>query len=123
LSDIEINGIQCSYILHICRHPGISQDALAEEIYINKNNVTRQLMVLEAHGFVTRKTSDSDHRVIEVTPTEKALAILPRVRQVLSDWNEYLTEELSESEKTLFNDLLERITIKAKHYVDEMKKD
>jgi MarR family transcriptional regulator for hemolysin len=122
LFDREINGIQCTYLLHLSKNPGISQDALAEMIYINKSNVTRQLAVLEEHGFVVRKNSETDHRVVEVSLTPKAQAVMPKVRQVLGDWNDYLTEELTEEEKTVFYEMLQRITEKAKRYVDGMKK-
>ena len=39
-----------SYILNICKNPGISQEQLAEHICVDKSNVTRQLALLEELG-------------------------------------------------------------------------
>ncbi len=118
LSDSGLNGYQCPYILNICRNPGISQDKLARIIYINKSNVTRQLAVLEENGFVERRPSDADKRAVEVYPTQKAFDILPKVLQVLGEWNGYITEDLTDEEKETLLALLERISEKAKLYAD-----
>ena len=123
LANIDINGPQSTYILHICHHPGVSQDALAKMIYINKSNVTRQLTDLEAKGFIVRKNSAQDHRIIEVYPTQKALDALPEIIKVLHEWNSYITEDLSGEEKEIFFQLLLRITDRAKHYIDAMKEE
>lgn len=115
-AESDLNGYQCTYILYICRNPGISQDQLARILFINKSNVTRQLASLEENGYVERKTCPSDKRIIEVFPTQKAIDILPRVRQVFHDWNDYITKDLNDDEKDVLLSLLERITEKAKRY-------
>ncbi len=38
-----LNGRQHTYIFHVCKRPGISQDQLARHICVNKSNITRQL--------------------------------------------------------------------------------
>lgn len=115
----DLNGLQCTYILYICKNPGISQDSLAKSIYINKSNVTRQLAVLEESGYVERRIHGGDKRVIEVYPTEKALNIFPRVRRVFRDWNDYITEDLTDEEKNILDALLRRITEKAQLYANK----
>lgn len=119
LIDYDLNGLESVYILHICNHPGISQDALAKNIFINKSNVTRKLLVLEGNGYVERRPSEEDKRVTLVFPTQKALDILPKVRQVFREWNEYITDEFTEEEKALLESLLLRVTEKAKRYASE----
>lgn len=113
LKDTGLKGCHCSYILTLCRHPGISQEQLSRHIYINKSNVTRHLTQLEKGGFVERKQSDEDKRVILVYPTESAYSILPRVQQVVREWNSYLTEGFGPEEMEQFNGMLERITQRA----------
>ena len=88
LRDTGLCGQHCAYILRVCREPGTTQDAIAREIYVNKSNVTRQLATLEQNGFVERRPCETDSRAMEVYPTEKALAVLPEVREVLRAWNE-----------------------------------
>ena len=116
LKDTELTGIHTAYILTVCRKPGISQDGLAKDICINRSNVTRQLAYLEEHGFVERKQSENDRRVTLVYPTEKAVDILPRVREVVRKWNEYLTEQFSEDELDQLQGMVERLAERAREY-------
>ena len=123
LRDTGLCGQHCAYILRVCREPGTTQDAIAREIYVNKSNVTRQLATLEQNGFVERRPCETDSRAREVYPTEKALAVLPEVREVLRTWNEAITADFTEEEKIQFMDLLSRAADCARRCVDEMKKE
>lgn len=119
LTGTELTGIHHSYILTLCRNPGLSQEQLARRIYINKSNVTRHLAQLERNGYVERRQSEDDKRVTLVYPTQKAYDVLPRVTEVIHDWNSYLTEDFSEEEMEQFNAMLSRITQRAKAAVNK----
>ena len=116
LKGTDIGASHTSYIMTVCRHPGISQDKLAKRIYINKSNVTRNLAYLESFGYVERRQKDTDKRVTEVYPTEKAMEILPTVQNMLREWNNYLTEDFSEEEMEMFMSMLSRLAGKAADY-------
>ena len=47
LEPFGLKSCHASYLLEICRNPGISQDTLARRICINKSNIARQIVVLE----------------------------------------------------------------------------
>ncbi len=108
-----LNGYQHSYIAQICQHPGISQEQLAKRIFVNKSNVTRQLSLLEQNGFVYRKCCETDRRILQVFPTEKALAIYPKVHALWVEWSEYLTADFTEEERDQLYALMERVTARA----------
>lgn len=108
-----LNGYQHTYILNICREPGISQEGLASRIYVNRSSVTRQLALLEQNGFVERRPSESDKRVMEVFPTQKAFDVYPRVREVLTEWNASLLEQFTPEERKLLSSMMERVMAKA----------
>lgn len=61
---LGITGCQHTYILNVCRNPGISQEQLANKIYIHKSNVARQVALLDKAGFLTRAPSSEDKRVM-----------------------------------------------------------
>ena len=82
LANTELGACHFPYILTLARNPGITQDTLAKMVYINKSNVTRALLYLEQHGFVERKQSETDRRVLLVYPTQKAMDILPEIRRI-----------------------------------------
>lgn len=98
MAQYGLKACHTSYLLNICNHPGISQDKLAQRIYINKSNVARQAAVLEEAGYITRRPSQADKRVQELYPTEKALALLPQIKAILQEWSQLLTEDLTQEE-------------------------
>ena len=106
------------YLFSVCRYPGISQEQLARQIYINKSSVTRQLADLESRGYVERRQSEEDKRVMLVYPTEKAYEILPTLTSLTEEWEETVTAALSPEEKELFLNMLKRVTKKAASLVD-----
>lgn len=118
LAPLGLKGCHGSYLSVICACPGITQDQLAKRIFINKSNVARQLVILEEGGFVERRACCQDKRAVRVYPTEKALAVLPRINEVLSQWETCLTRELSEEEKRLLSQMLSKIKVHAADWMD-----
>lgn len=106
LAPLGLKSCHASYLLQICKNPGISQEQLARRIYFNKSSVARQLAVLEKAGFIRRTTSETDRRVTQLFPTDKAIALLPQIRQVLLDWEDLITQGLSPQEQTALREML-----------------
>lgn len=118
LAGTDLCASQYVFITNICRCPGISQDGLAKAIHLNKSNVARQLASLEQSGYVIRRPSVNDKRVIECYPTVKADDILPVIYGMLRSWDEYLTEGFSEEERATVARLLGVMSERAAEYVD-----
>ena len=119
LTPLGLKACHASYLMEICRCPGISQDKLARLICINKSNVARQAAILEEDGFVTRTPSAADKRVMELYPTEKTLALLPQLSQVLTCWEGCITSSLTAEEIDLLSDLLTKMKVKASQYRED----
>lgn len=107
-----------NYVIPICRNPGLSQEQLARRVYFDKYNVTRHLNKLEEGGYVERRPSESDKRVILVYPTQKMLDLLPQVRQCIEKWDAMLFDGLSAEELDQFDATLTKITQRAQEYVN-----
>ena len=90
---------------------------------MNKSNVTRQLAALESSGYVIRRPSYSDKRVIECYPTVKADDILPLIYDMLRSWDEYLTEGFTEEERSTVARLLGIMSDRAAEYVDRRESE
>lgn len=118
LEPLGLNGCHHTYILAVCRNPGVSQEQLSRMIFINKSNVTRQLNFLEQNGFVTRTPDETDRRVLRVYPTQRALDAYPVVRQVLRDWQDYVTEGFTPEEREELTRLMERVADRAAAYAE-----
>ena len=119
LEPFGLKSCHASYLLEICRSPGISQDTLARRICINKSNIARQIVVLEEGGFVERRSSTEDKRVMELYPTEKTLELLPELRKVLSGWSRYLTQDFTEEEIELLAKMLSSMRERAAQWMEE----
>ena len=119
LTPMGLKSCHASYLTEICDSPGISQDGLARRIYINKSNVARQAAVLEEEGFITRKPSAVDKRVMELYPTQKALDLLPQLLGILNCWEEWITQELSEEERSQLSTLLTKMKSRSAAYMEE----
>lgn len=103
---LGLGEMHYTYILSICYEPGISQEALACKIFINKSNVARQLAQLEQKGFITRQNDEKDARRLRIFPTDKALAIEAEIRSILADWNQKLLAEIpTEQQQNLLSEL------------------
>ena len=109
MAEFGLKSCHISYLMNICNNPGISQDKLAQRIYINKSNVARQAAVLEEAGYITRQPSSSDKRVQELYPTEKALALLPEIKAILREWSDLLTADLTDNEIETVTAVLEKM--------------
>jgi len=118
LEPYGLNGHHHVYIITIMHHPGISQEALAKAIFVNKSNVTRQLNLLEERGFVERRPSDSDRRQFEIYPTEKCKSLYPRIKEVLLAWNNYLLNDFSREEQLLLVQMMEKVMERSAYFIE-----
>lgn len=119
LASVGLKSIHASYLVQICANPGISQDGLARRIFINKSNVARQAAALEEQGFIERRPSAADKRVMELYPTEKALEVLPLVREVLQSWEAHIAQDFTLEELELISVLLKRMKKRSAAYMED----
>ena len=118
MKELGVCGGQVPYLLRLCRCPGISQEELARALYFNKSTVTRQIAALERQGLVRRELSPEDRRRQLVYPTERALEIAPKIRELVCGWNDYLLADLTEEERLQLQALMERVSQRARDYID-----
>ncbi|MCD8306937.1 MAG: MarR family transcriptional regulator [Clostridia bacterium] len=95
----QVRGWQSRYILCVCGTPGITQDGIAKDLFVNKSNVSRQVASLEEAGIFRREDDGQDSRVFHVYPTEKGMELYEVIRAANARWREIITEGLSPEEK------------------------
>jgi DNA-binding MarR family transcriptional regulator len=108
-----ISGAQHVFFFQICKHPGLSQDAIVKHTRLNKSTVTRTLAYLEEAGFVKRIQDPNDKRSLLVYPTEKMLEAFPEIRRIAREWNSALIEDIDEEELRIFESVLEKMERRA----------
>ena len=112
-----------AFILAVCREPGRSQDDLARELCVNKSTVTRNVNYLEEHGYLSRLPHPSDKRQFSVFPTEKALAVLPEIKEASSEWMTLLSEGIPAADLEIFDAVLKRMQEKAREIIEMQEAD
>lgn len=108
-----LTGNQAPYVSMICAHPGITPKEIADRLHVNKSTVTRVIDKLEKNGFARQARCESDKRVIEVYPTDKAMEIYPTVRGTFRDWKMLLTDGLTEQQLEMVEELTEILAKRA----------
>lgn len=119
LAPLGLKACHASYLSTICRFPGITQDQLSKKIFINKSNVARQLAILEEDGFVERRPSPGDKRAIQVYPTQKALDVLPKIREIFQTWESLVAQDLTEEERQTLVKMLGKMKDRAAAWMEE----
>ena len=114
----ELGSYQDTYIVHVCRTPGITQEQLAGKIYVHKSNVARQLSALEEKGFVERRPDPDDRRSLQVFPTQRAFEILPLILEVRRAWSEAVLAGLDQTERAGLEATLSRLAGNAKRVLE-----
>ncbi len=109
LDGTDLRGTQLPYLLAVCRHPGLSQEALARNLGVDKSNVARQLNELEHLGYLSRERDGTDRRCLVVHPTDRAFELLPRLFDVVGDCRAALFRGMSAEETELLCELIERM--------------
>ncbi len=114
----QVKGWQSKYVLCVCNNPGITQDGIAKEIFVNKSNVSRQVAALEAAGLFRREEDEQDSRVSHIFPTDKATELRETIRAANARWREIITEGLSPEEKEELFRLTSVLYENAEKYMD-----
>ena len=118
LAPLGLKACHASYLTEICNEPGISQDKLAQRICINKSNVARQVAILEEGGFICRNSCNMDKRVMKLYPTEKTLELMPQILEIVTNWENFLTQDLTEQEMDTLSALLARMKSRASVWME-----
>ena len=113
----ELPGIYHSYILVICKKPGMTQDWLARYLCVNKSSVTRHLAHLAKNGDIERQVCRADRRELLGYPTRRMLDIHPEVVRITKQWNALVSAGITEEEMELFHDILQRLLDKSQEIV------
>ena len=120
LEEYGVVGYQYLYITTLCRHPGLSQDELAEKLIFNKSSVARQVASLEEKGFVKRRRNEKDKREMLVYPTEKAEKLVPVISEVIREFRTRLIPQNASAEEiSACEAMLDAVRSRAKEALEE----
>lgn len=109
LKKLGISSGQFMYIVCICENVGQTQDELSQRLIIDKSTVARVLLQLETNGYITKTINSNDRRAFNIFPTDKAIAIYPKILNIKDEWHSKMTENLSDIECDVFEKIMEKV--------------
>lgn len=98
LAPYHIGSGQQFFLMRIHKHPGISQQELAEKGFYDKGTTARAVKKLEQENYIIRKADENDKRIIRLYVTQKGESLMPIIDQVIADWRGIITEGMSKEE-------------------------
>ena len=82
---------------------------IAEEMRTTSATASVSIKRLEKAGFVEKRSSESDARITKIYLTDKALAVTQRIKAKMDEAEESLPQGLTQEEKYLLSDLLDKV--------------
>lgn len=113
LMEIGLSSAQSMMLKYLYNNGEMTQVDLCRVLELDKSTVAKALARMERKGFIAKRINPEDTRSVLVSPTLKAVQIVHKTREVLSDWAKDVTSHLSEEEKELLHELLEKVARQA----------
>lgn len=85
---------------------GVPVNAVSKKIHVDSSFVTTQSKLLEKKGFLRRKTSSEDARIVQMSLTDKAYKHLAGLAERREALNEFIFAELNDRQLDDLNDTL-----------------
>ena len=102
-------------VIHLVRHtPGITQTQIRETLKIDKGAAAKRVASLEHKGYLIRKPNPEDGRSRLLYATEKAESLKNSKAHIEAVFYEWLLEDLTEEEKQVFCEILDKLYRKSK---------
>jgi MarR family transcriptional regulator, organic hydroperoxide resistance regulator len=85
---------------------GVAVNAVSKKLHVDSSFVTTQSKLLEKKGFLRRKTSDEDARIVKMSLTDKTYKQLGALASQQEALNEFIFSEFGEHELDELNNKL-----------------
>ncbi|MGB8817423.1 MAG: MarR family transcriptional regulator [Rhizobiaceae bacterium] len=85
LAPLDMKPAQLDMLMNIYRHPGMSQQELAEKLIVGRSNITMLMPGLVSRGIVTRTGDKGDKRIQRLTMTDEGTKLLMQALAIYSD--------------------------------------
>lgn len=119
LKEYNIGAGQYQFLNVLYDNEGVSQDDLACLLKMDKGTTARAISKLEENGYIERKTFSVNKRIKKIYLTEKAHCFQPKLKSILLNWSDVLTNELTCEEQKVALQLLTKMASNAEGYIEE----
>lgn len=82
LTPLGMKTAHLDMMMNIHRHPGLSQQELANKLLVGRSNITMLLPQMEKRGLVRRETDKRDKRVLRLYLTDEGEDVLAKALDI-----------------------------------------
>lgn len=111
LSEYGIGSGQLMFLIELYKQDGISQEDLSEVLNIDKGTTARALKKLEDANCVIRLKDEQDKRAYKIYLTKQGKEIKDNVYYVLKQWDDTISNTITQEESELLTSILKKICI------------
>lgn len=88
---------------------GATQEQIIEQLHYDKGVMARAMQALEKKEYVIRNSNPKDNRSFIFSLTQKSMDLMPKIFEILRDWNNSLLNGLSENDAEIIKDALAKM--------------
>ena len=110
LEQYGLGSGQFHFLMMLYRREGTTQEALAEDLKIDKATCARAIQKLEELGYAKRQRNQQDKRCYNIYLTPKAIELKPTAMNILQEWTDRLLSDFSKEEKKQLFIFLEKLS-------------
>lgn len=111
LVNVGIHSGQVFILFELWKKDGLSQIELAQNLRLSAPTINKMVKNLKLSGFVYLKRSDIDARLVRVFLTDRGKQVKTEVEVIWKDLETNITKHLTETEKLIFFQLLDKILL------------
>lgn len=123
LSRFDLGYTHLILLTQIYENEGISMNELAGKGVFDKGTITKSIQRLEQLSYVRIENSEADKRSKLLYTSEKVHQIMPDLYKMRSEWNSYLSSEISAEDLDTYNLVQSKLIEKARAYTTELDDD
>lgn len=109
LNEIGLHSGQVFVLIDLWNADGRSQNQIAASLNLSAPTVNKMIKILAQNDFLTSTKSETDGRTTLIKLTEKGLETRHQVEKIWQDLETDIYSNLTQTEKIIFNQLLEKI--------------
>lgn len=111
LLKFDLHSGQIFILFELWNTDGQSQITMSKNLNLSPPTINKMVKALASNNFVESKRSTIDTRIVEVFLTKKGLEIKPEIEKIWLDLEEKIASNLTETEKLIFMQILEKVLI------------
>ena len=105
LRPLRLSAGQFPVLLLLAKEQNITQETLVRHYRLDKGTIARAVRKLETAGYIRRIVDPDNRRAVRIFLTETGEKIVPVLKSINREWEEFVCAGLSPEERTTLNDL------------------